>query len=51
VSAGDEIAELHLYFGDDLAQITPLYAAKTVGRGPIHRQALDALSELLLGWI
>ncbi|MEO1702121.1 MAG: D-alanyl-D-alanine carboxypeptidase family protein [Pseudomonadota bacterium] len=51
VTEGDEIAELHLYYGDDLAQITPLYAAKTVGRGPIHRQALDALSELVLGWI
>ncbi|MEO1747532.1 MAG: D-alanyl-D-alanine carboxypeptidase family protein [Pseudomonadota bacterium] len=51
VNEGDEIAELHLYFGDDLAQITPLYAAKSVARGPIHRQALDALSELLLGLI
>ncbi|MEO0543842.1 MAG: D-alanyl-D-alanine carboxypeptidase family protein [Pseudomonadota bacterium] len=50
VLEGDEIAELHLYYGDDLAQITPLYAAKSVERGPIHRQALDALSELVLGW-
>ncbi|MEM1378764.1 MAG: D-alanyl-D-alanine carboxypeptidase family protein [Pseudomonadota bacterium] len=51
VEKGDEIAELHLYFGDDLAQVTPLYAAESVPRGPIHRQALDALSELVLGWI
>ena len=30
---------------------TPLYAAYSVGLGPIHRRALDALTELAFGWI
>ncbi|TCD13157.1 D-alanyl-D-alanine carboxypeptidase family protein [Oricola cellulosilytica] len=50
VRAGDQIAALKIWIGDDLSQETPLYAAESVGKGPIHRQALDAMSELVLGW-
>ncbi len=51
VRAGDKIASLKIWIGDDLSQETPLYAAQSVGIGPIHRRAFDALTELLLGWI
>jgi D-alanyl-D-alanine carboxypeptidase (penicillin-binding protein 5/6) len=32
-------------------QETPLYAAASIGRGPLHSRALDALGELLFGWL
>lgn len=48
---GDDVARLHIYFGDELAHEAQLEAAESVDRGPIHRQALDALTELVLGWI
>lgn len=51
VQAGDQIATLKVWIGDELAQKTPLYATETVGKGPIQRRALDALSELMLGWM
>jgi len=51
VGEGDRIADLHIYFGDELAHSAPLEAAQSVERGPIHRQALDALLELAIGWI
>ncbi|MBO6639017.1 MAG: D-alanyl-D-alanine carboxypeptidase [Roseitalea sp.] len=51
VEQGDPIAELHIYFGDELAHEAELQAAGAVGKGPIHRQALDALLELAIGWI
>ncbi len=51
VAEGDQIAMLKVWVGDKLTQETPLFAAETVERGPIHRQAFDALTELVLGWI
>ena len=51
VAAGDEIATLKVWIGDELTQETPLFAQESVPRGPIHRQAFDALTELVLGWI
>ena len=34
-----------------LSQETPLYAAESVGTGQIHQRALDAVQELLVGWL
>ncbi|MDN2564654.1 D-alanyl-D-alanine carboxypeptidase [Aquibium sp. A9E412] len=51
VEAGAEIGHLKVWIGDTLSQETPLYAAESVGRGPLHRRALDALQELLVGWL
>ena len=51
VEKGQEIATLKVWIGDNLSQETPLYAAYAVGLGPIHRRALDALTELAFGWI
>ncbi|MFZ2100208.1 MAG: D-alanyl-D-alanine carboxypeptidase family protein [Oricola sp.] len=51
VDAGQQIASLRVSIDDKVAQETPLYAAQSIGKGPIHRQAFDALTELLLGWL
>ncbi|MGB7431750.1 MAG: D-alanyl-D-alanine carboxypeptidase family protein [Ahrensia sp.] len=51
VEAGDEIAMLRLLLDDEIAFEAPLIAAQSVQKGPIHRQALDALAELATGWI
>jgi D-alanyl-D-alanine carboxypeptidase (penicillin-binding protein 5/6) len=51
VDRGAQVATLKIWIGDDLSQETPLYAAQDIARGPIHRQAFDALTELLLGWL
>lgn len=51
VEQGQQIATLKIWIGDELSQETPLYAAQPVSLGPIHRRALDALTELVFGWI
>ena len=51
VEAGQQVASLKIWIGDDLAQETPVYATQSVAKGPIQRQALDALMELSLGWL
>ena len=40
-----------IWSGDRLIQETPLYTAEAVGAGPLHSRALDALGELLFGWL
>ncbi|MDZ7824402.1 MAG: D-alanyl-D-alanine carboxypeptidase family protein [Ahrensia sp.] len=49
VTQGSELATLQVFIGDQLAQETPLYAAENVEKGPIHRQALDAVTEFVMG--
>lgn len=51
VEEGQEVATLKVWMGDELTQETPLYAAETVEQGGITRRSVDALKELLLGWI
>lgn len=51
VESGDRIATLKVWIGDELSQETALYAAETVEQGGIQRQAVDALKELLFGWL
>jgi serine-type D-Ala-D-Ala carboxypeptidase (penicillin-binding protein 5/6) len=51
VEAGQQVASLKIWIGDNLAQETPVYATQSVAKGPIQRQALDALMELSLGWL
>jgi serine-type D-Ala-D-Ala carboxypeptidase (penicillin-binding protein 5/6) len=51
VEQGDEIATLKVWIGDNLSQETPLYAAETVYQGGLRRRSVDALKELLIGWI
>jgi serine-type D-Ala-D-Ala carboxypeptidase (penicillin-binding protein 5/6) len=49
--AGVRVGQLQVWQEDRLLQETPLYTAEAVGRGPLHRRALDALTELVFGWI
>ena len=51
VEEGDKVAKLKVWIGDELSQETDLYAAETVEKGSITRQAMDAVKELLLGWL
>lgn len=47
---GMRVGAFKVWQGDRLIQETPVYTAAAVARGPLHRRALDALGELLLGW-
>jgi D-alanyl-D-alanine carboxypeptidase (penicillin-binding protein 5/6) len=51
VEAGQRVGALRIWNGDRLIQETPLYTAEAVARGPLHSRALDALGELLFGWL
>ncbi|MCB1386278.1 MAG: D-alanyl-D-alanine carboxypeptidase [Nitratireductor sp.] len=51
VAAGDRIATLKVWIGDELSQETPLYAVDDVAKGGIVRQATDAVTEVLTSWI
>ncbi|WP_306120295.1 MULTISPECIES: D-alanyl-D-alanine carboxypeptidase family protein [unclassified Roseitalea] len=51
VGRDERIATLRIYVGNQLSQETPLYTDEAVEVGPLHRQAIDALGELVLGWI
>jgi D-alanyl-D-alanine carboxypeptidase (penicillin-binding protein 5/6) len=51
VEEGTPIGTLKVWIGDTLSQETPLYAAESVALGPLHRRALDAVGELLVGWL
>ncbi len=51
VKEGVEVGTLRIWEGDRLIQETPLHTAAAVRRGPLHSRALDALGELLFGWL
>jgi len=51
VEAGTEIATLKVWMGETLSQETPLYAAGSIDKGSMYRQAVDALQELMLFWL
>ncbi len=51
IREGVEVASLKVWSGDRLIQETPLYTAAAIGRGSLHSRALDALGELLFGWL
>ena len=51
VEEGTPIGSLKVWIGDTLSQETPLYAAESVPLGPLHRRALDAVGELMVGWL
>ena len=46
-----KVGSLKVWIGDSLSQETPLYTAEAVGVGPLHSRALDAIGELLVGWM
>jgi D-alanyl-D-alanine carboxypeptidase (penicillin-binding protein 5/6) len=51
VAKGSQIAFLKVWIDDELSQETKLYAAEDVNKGGLQRQAVDALKELLFGWL
>ena len=51
VEEGTPVGALKVWIGDTLSQETPLYAAENVGVGALHQRAIDAITELLTGWL
>ncbi len=51
VEEGVRVGAFKVWSGDRLIQEIPLYTAGSVARGPLHSRALDALGELLFGWL
>lgn len=51
VEEGAQVATLKVWIGDELSQEIDLYAGETVEKGGLQRQAVDALKELLFGWL
>ncbi|WP_336056482.1 D-alanyl-D-alanine carboxypeptidase family protein [Nitratireductor sp. CH_MIT9313-5] len=51
IQEGDEVGLLRIWLGDTISQETPVYAAEPVAKGELHQRALDAVGELLIGWL
>jgi D-alanyl-D-alanine carboxypeptidase (penicillin-binding protein 5/6) len=51
VEEGVRVGSLKVWIGDTLSQETPLYTAEAVGLGALHERALDAVGELMVGWL
>lgn len=51
VEEGMPVGTLKVWIGDTLSQETPLYTAESVGTGSLHSRAVDAIGELLVGWM
>lgn len=51
VEEGTQIGKLQIWLGDTLSQEAPLYAAESIATGKLHQRALDAVGELLIGWM
>ncbi|PHP65864.1 D-alanyl-D-alanine carboxypeptidase [Zhengella mangrovi] len=51
VEEGARIGSLKVWIGDTLSQETPLYAAESVGKGTLQQRAMDAIEELMIGWL
>jgi D-alanyl-D-alanine carboxypeptidase (penicillin-binding protein 5/6) len=51
VDEGTPVGVLRVWIGDEMSQETPLYAAETVKLGTLQQRALDAVGELLVGWL
>ncbi|MGE0499793.1 MAG: D-alanyl-D-alanine carboxypeptidase family protein [Rhizobiaceae bacterium] len=51
VDEGVRVGELRVWIGDTLSQATPLYTGESVGLGPLYSRALDAIGELMIGWL
>ncbi len=51
IGTGDAVATLRLQNDGMVVSETPLYAAESVGAGPLHRRAFDAAIELVIGTV
>jgi D-alanyl-D-alanine carboxypeptidase (penicillin-binding protein 5/6) len=50
VAQGQPIGVLKVWRGENIALEIPLQAAESVAGGPLHRRAMDGLTELFGGW-
>jgi len=51
VKEGTPVGVLKIWIGDNMSQETQLYAAETVELGTLQQRALDAVGELMVGWL
>jgi serine-type D-Ala-D-Ala carboxypeptidase (penicillin-binding protein 5/6) len=51
IGEGEQVGVLRVWEGERLIQETPLHTAGSVERGALHARAVDALGELLFGWL
>ena len=51
IEAGTQVGVLRIWIGKTLSQETELYTAQDIGVGGLHQRALDAVEELLVGWL
>ena len=51
VREGTPVGVLKVWIGDNMSQETQLYAAETVELGTLQQRALDAVGELMIGWL
>lgn len=51
VEEGRRVGSFKVWADDRLIQDVPLHTAASVEKGPLHSRALDALGELLFGWL
>lgn len=51
VREGTPVGTLKVWIGDNMSQETPLYAAETIELGSLQQRALDAVGELMVGWL
>jgi D-alanyl-D-alanine carboxypeptidase (penicillin-binding protein 5/6) len=51
VKEGTPVGVLRVWIGDEMSQETPLYAAESVELGSLQQRALDAMGELMVGWL
>jgi D-alanyl-D-alanine carboxypeptidase (penicillin-binding protein 5/6) len=51
VKEGMRVGAFKVWIGDRLIQEIPLYTAAAIEQGPLHSRALDAIGELLFGWL
>ena len=50
VQQGAKVGTLKVWRGDNVALEVPLQAAEGVAQGPIHRRAVDSVTEIFGGW-
>ncbi len=51
VVEGKEVGTLKVWIGDTLSYETALYTAEDIDVGTLQQRSMDALSELLVGWM
>lgn len=51
VPKGQAVGAVRVWVGDELAAEKPVYTSADVGTGSMTRRAVDAVSQLLIGWL